>query len=127
MPDNRTAEEKINHIVDALHKCQSGEISIESFAIIVGTTVETVPLTEEDFEWARNKWDEIQKQHQAQKLADLNTRPEWGWCFWCGKPATYIVGKDRMFACEEHGTQAEKSGWVTHKRFPAPTAHSGGE
>lgn len=61
--DTRTAEEKIEHIRAAMHDCQAGKISIEAFAVIVGTTVEPVPPTDADFEWARNKARELGLSH----------------------------------------------------------------
>jgi hypothetical protein len=48
----------------------------------------------------------------------INNRRRWGSCFWCGNPATYIIGKDGVYACDEHGSAARENGWLIREHSP---------
>lgn len=51
--------ERIKHIKEALQSLKTGELSLTSFAMVVGNLIDPIPLTEADVKWATNKAKEL--------------------------------------------------------------------
>ncbi len=52
--EDRTAEERISLIEEALNSLKSGELELYSFALVVKHIVKPEPMTEEGRAWAIN-------------------------------------------------------------------------